>query len=91
VNRAFLRLTAVVLLIQALVGLLGFYLHVRADLNGPAPRWQDNFIEGAPVLAPLLFPNMVLLAGIGMWVLYARLSRSPSAVEQQPEVVPPPP
>jgi hypothetical protein len=82
VGRPFLRLTAVVLLIQALVGLLGFYLHVRANLNGPAPRWQDNFIEGAPVLAPLLFPNLVLLAGIGLWVLQARLSSVPPECEQ---------
>jgi hypothetical protein len=57
------------LLGQALVGLLGFYLHTAANLHGTSPNRRDNFIFGAPALAPLLFPNLVLLAAIGLWVL----------------------
>jgi hypothetical protein len=68
VGRRFLRLCGVILLVQAGVGLLGFYLHTAANLRGTSARWLDNFIEGAPALAPLLFPNLVLLAGIGLWV-----------------------
>ena len=68
VGRRFLQLCGLVLLVQAAVGLLGFYLHTAANLRGPSPRWIDNFIEGTPALAPLLFPNLVLLAGIGLWV-----------------------
>ena len=68
VRRKFLWLCGLVLLVQAGVGLLGFYLHTAANLGGRAPRWLDNFIEGAPALAPLLFPNLVVLAGIGLWV-----------------------
>src|SRR6185437_8686264 len=64
VGRPFLGLCAWVLVFQAVVGLLGFYFHTAANLHGPAPRWLDNFIFGAPALAPLLFPNLVLLAGI---------------------------
>ena len=73
-GRGFFRLGALVLLVQAGVGLLGFYLHTAANLRGPAPRWLNNFIDGAPALAPLLFPNLVLLAGIGLWVWWKGLS-----------------
>jgi hypothetical protein len=69
VSRRYLHLCAVVLLIQALVGLLGFYLHFQADMHGLSPHWRQKLIEGAPILAPLLFPNLVLLAGIGLWAL----------------------
>jgi hypothetical protein len=69
VGRRYLWLCAAVLLVQALVGLLGFYFHTSADLRGSSPDWFENFVHGAPALAPLLFPNLVLLAGIGLWVL----------------------
>src|SRR5262249_9471281 len=62
VGRPYLWLCAGVMLAQALVGLLGFYLHTAANLKGPSPRLFDNFVYGAPALAPLLFPNLVLLA-----------------------------
>jgi hypothetical protein len=69
VDRGYLAACAAVLLIQAVVGVLGFYYHATADLDGPSPRLLDNLIFGTPFLAPLLFPNLVLLAGIGLWVL----------------------
>jgi hypothetical protein len=69
VGRGYLALCAVVLLAQGLVGLLGFYLHTEANLHGTSPSRWENFIQGAPALAPLLFPNLVLLAAIGLWVL----------------------
>ncbi|MCC6421313.1 MAG: hypothetical protein IT429_24000 [Gemmataceae bacterium] len=69
VGRGYLGLCVVVLLVQAAVGLLGFYYHVAANLEGPAPSLFDNFVWGAPALAPLLFPNLVLLAFIGLAVL----------------------
>jgi hypothetical protein len=69
IDRTFLVWCAVVLLIEAAVGVLGFYYHTAANLRGPSPEMVDNFIYGAPALAPLLFPNLALLAGIGLWVL----------------------
>ena len=54
---------------QVVVGLLGFYYHTAANLKGPSANRLDNFVYGAPALAPLLFPNLVLLAFIGLWVL----------------------
>jgi hypothetical protein len=59
------------------VGLLGFDFHVAANLHGPSPRLGDNFLFGAPASAPLLFPNLVLLACIGLWVL----EEKPTTVE----------
>jgi hypothetical protein len=70
VEPAFLKLCAIVLVVQALVGLLGFYFHVAADLDGPSPNQFENLVHGAPVLAPLLFPNLVLLATIGLVVIW---------------------
>ena len=77
VGRAFYLLTGVVLLLQASVGLCGFYFHAAANLRGPSSHMLDNFINGAPAMAPLLFPNLVLLAGIGLWVLL-RKHRAPT-------------
>lgn len=73
VTRKYLWLCAAVLGAQALVGLLGFYLHVAANLRGPAPDWWENFVHGAPAFAPLLFLDLVLLAGIGLWALARHL------------------
>jgi hypothetical protein len=73
VSRAFLRLCALLMLLQAVVGLLGFGLHLRADIHGVGPTLLDRIIYGAPIFAPLLFPDLVLLAFIGLWVLYQRL------------------
>ena len=57
------------LAVQAAVGLLGFYLHGRANLRGPSPDLFDSFVFGAPAMAPLLLPNLSLLCGMGLWVL----------------------
>jgi hypothetical protein len=70
IRRGYFVPCAIVMLIQAAVGLLGFYYHVAADLRGPAPSLLDNVIYGAPVLAPLLFPNLAALTLLGLWVLY---------------------
>lgn len=69
VTRAFLWLCTAILAVQAVVGVLGFVLHSAANLHGPAANLWTNFIHGAPPLAPLLFPNLVLLCLIGMWEL----------------------
>jgi hypothetical protein len=65
----YLRLCAAVLAVQALVGVLGFGLHLASVVRQPAAGWFDKILSGAPPMAPLLFPNLVLLAGIGLWVL----------------------
>jgi hypothetical protein len=62
----FRRLCKIVLLLQVLVGMLGFVLHFWADLHGPAGRLIDNVLNGAPPFAPLLLPNLSLLAWIAL-------------------------
>jgi hypothetical protein len=83
VNRAFLTWCVAAMLAQAAVGLLGFYYHTAANLRGPAPSRFDNFVYGAPALAPLLFPNLVLLTLLGLWVLRRHLPEA-NAVGERP-------
>jgi len=56
---------------QALVGLLGFGFHVAADFKGPSTVMLKNFIDGAPPFAPLLLPNLMVLALISLCALDA--------------------
>lgn len=79
VGRSYLALCGFVLLVQAAVGLVGFWLHTGANLHGPSGSWWNNFIYGAPALAPLLFPNLVVLAGMGLWILARKTDSSPAA------------
>ncbi len=91
VDRSFLAVCVGVLLGQALVGLLGFYYHLSADLHGPSRNQFQNIINGAPVMAPLLFPNLVLLAFIGLWVMSRHLPQpqpAPSASAARGESLP---
>jgi len=69
VSKSFLNLCGIVLILQAVVGVWGFVLHAMGNLEGPSIHAFENFIYGAPPLAPLLFPNLVLLGFIGLWRL----------------------
>jgi hypothetical protein len=81
ITQRFLWLTCGLLLLQAGVGVLGFVWHMSANLRGPAPWLWENIIFGAPPLAPLLFPNLVLLAFIGIYVLAPYLPRTTRAAD----------
>jgi hypothetical protein len=76
VTRRFLDLCLVVMLGQAFVGLLGFWFHMRANLVEPGHNIFDKLVNGAPPMAPLLFPNLVGLALIGLWALIPHVSES---------------
>jgi len=69
VSREFIELCAAVLLLEAAVGLWGFILHTDANLRGPSIHAFDNFVNGAPPMAPLLFPNLMVLGIIALWQL----------------------
>jgi hypothetical protein len=69
VSRAYIDLCAALLVLEAGVGLWGFVLHASANLRGPSVHPFDNFIYGAPPMAPLLFPNLMLLGVIALWQL----------------------
>jgi hypothetical protein len=68
----FVRLALVVMAAQAAVGVIGFALHLQADLHHPGVRLWDRLIYGAPVFAPMLFADIALLAAIGLWGLLRR-------------------
>lgn len=69
-RRSFLVTTGWVMGAQVIVGLLGFVFHLSADLKGPSESLRDRFLYGAPVFAPLLFPTLAMLAGLGLWALH---------------------
>lgn len=73
VQRRYLLLCGAILILQAIVGVIGFGLHLVADLEGPSSRMFENVVHGAPPFAPLLFPNLVLLSLIALWVLRQHL------------------
>lgn len=75
-NRRLLKWAAAVMVIQICIGIVGFGLHLLANLNGLNDTLRANFIYGAPIFAPLLFINIALLAGLGLWDLSHRLTRS---------------
>jgi hypothetical protein len=73
----FLKLCLIVMGVQAVVGVWGAALHVWADVHGPASTLRENVLYGAPPFAPLLFANLALLAGIGLWDMLARKAPAP--------------
>lgn len=77
VSPPYLRLTAVVLAVQALAGIVGFGLHASGIARQPAASWLEKLLSGAPPMAPLLFPNLAVLAGIGVFVLSRSLDELP--------------
>ena len=79
VTRRFLDLCLLVLLAQALVGVLGFWLHLQANLLEPGISLFDKLVNGAPPMAPLLFPNLVWLALIGVWALIPHVPEANSS------------
>ena len=71
VTRRFLDVCLIVMLTQALVGILGFGFHVEANLVGPGHDLFDKLVNGAPPMAPLLFPNLAVLGLIALWRLHS--------------------
>ncbi len=76
VTRRFLDLCLLVMIGQALVGILGFWFHMQANLFEPGHSLWEKLVNGAPPLAPLLFPNLVGLAFIGLWALIPHVEES---------------
>lgn len=86
-TRGLLLGNAVAMIAQVAVGLLGFVLHNEANLHGTAGSVFRNFVDGAPALAPMLFPNLALLCGIGLWPLRAHVvseSRPAATIDSAP-------
>ncbi len=71
-NRTFLKLCLAVLVAQAIVGGMGFVLHLRGIVGGVANDVRENILFGPPVFAPLLFINLAILSGLGIFDLKSR-------------------
>jgi hypothetical protein len=69
ITRRYLDLCIVVMLVQGAVGVLGFWFHLQANLIEPGVSLWEKLVNGAPPMAPLLFPNLVGLAFIGIWAV----------------------
>jgi hypothetical protein len=69
-RRADVILCALVMGACAIVGAVGFYFHVTADLARTGAPLLNRIVYGAPALAPLLFVDMGVLAFIGLAVRY---------------------
>ena len=69
VGRAYFGLCAAVLGVQGIVGVAGFVLHAAADWHHAEPTLFEKILSGAPPMAPLLFPNLVVLGWIGLWAI----------------------
>jgi hypothetical protein len=68
-ERALLRLCIGVCALEGAIGLAGFALHVREDLQRSAASLGARFVYGAPAFAPLLFTNLAALAAVGIWAM----------------------
>lgn len=64
-----------ILLLNVVVGLLGFALHLAPLWTDPGtePIW-DQIVFGPPVFAPLLLVDLAVLGALGVWKLQAALS-----------------
>jgi len=77
-TRRYLDLCMLVMVGQAAVGVLGFWFHLQANLVEPGVSLWDKLVNGAPPMAPLLFPNLVGLAFIGIWAVLPHVPESES-------------
>ena len=73
IHPPFLKVCVVILIINGLVGLLGFFLHLLVDLRSAELSIRDKFIYGAPLFAPLLFVDLALLGMLGIWNLAGKV------------------
>lgn len=76
VSKQFVDLCAAILLLEAGIGLWGFVLHASGNLRGPSIHPFENLVYGAPPMAPLLFPNLMILGMIALWQLREVIGRS---------------
>lgn len=66
IHLPFLKACIAILIVNGLVGVLGFYLHLSAD-------WQEaEWIYGPPPFAPLLLTDLALLGLLGIFNLVCK-------------------
>ena len=68
-HRPYLWLCLGLMFVEIVVGLLGWYYHIRAILRSPMSDLWDKLLYSAPLFAPLLFANLAVLGMLGLWGL----------------------
>jgi hypothetical protein len=68
-GRSMLRACLGMCAVQAVVGMVGFVLHVLSNANRTSPSVAKRFVYGAPAFAPLLFTNLAVLAALAAWTM----------------------
>lgn len=76
-SRSTWRFAVAVMFAQVVVALVGFLLHLIPNLRSPMPTFWESFVYGAPIFAPLLFADLAVLGGLGLWAV-ARNVRDPA-------------
>jgi hypothetical protein len=61
-----IRVLLYALVFNAFIGLVGFVFHVMGDLAGTESVVWARFLYRNPILGPLLFCNLALLAGLSI-------------------------
>ena len=74
-NPTLLVMNLVLMILQMVVGVLGFALHAIGNLKPSVGSLWDRFIFGAPIFAPLLFADLAILGILGLWAQYRALAR----------------
>jgi hypothetical protein len=80
-SRSSIKLSAVVMLLQILTGVLGAYYHLEAMLASNMDSTWEKVVYSAPLFAPLLFANLAILALFGLWSLWVSAD-SPAPVAE---------
>ncbi len=68
-NRPFLRLCIGLMIVEIVVAVAGWLLHLAAILQSPMNDVWERLLYSAPLFAPLLFADLALLACIGLAAL----------------------
>ena len=65
-SRRFFELCIAIMVVQVLVGVIGFYFHAISVNKGLSSSFFENLVYTAPVFAPLLFINLAFLSVLGL-------------------------
>ena len=66
-SRSLLVMNLALMVVQTVVGVLGFALHALGNSSNLTGSLWYRFVYGAPIFAPLLFADLALLAVLGCW------------------------
>ena len=80
-NRPFLRICLGLMIVQIVVAVAGWLLHVTAILDSPMQDRWERIVYSAPLFAPLLFADLALLACIGLATMYVQAGQQEPIVD----------